>query len=93
MNNTKGFPQPCGCILRVQERLVKDKYEPLHLVVNDNFIPRRVGMLTFSRLVEAHGAPASMMLIEFNFCPFCGQQLRLISKQEETDGSKANVSR
>ena len=90
MKSNPTFLPRCDCIPKLQAQLAKNNYHILPFAAKPGVFPSIPGLLTFSQILNASGRPSVSALIEFNFCPFCGQALRQIPKGGNEDGKKTN---
>ena len=90
MKSNPGFLPRCDCIPKLQQQLAKNNYHILPFAAKPGVLPSIPGLLTVSLLLQASGRPSASALVEFNFCPFCGQALRQKLKGGNEDGKKAN---
>jgi len=92
MKANPDFLPRCDCIQKLQQQLAKNHYHILPFAAKPGVLPSIPGLPTVSLILNASGRPSSSALIEFNFCPFCGQAFRQILKEGNDNGKKENVS-
>ena len=90
MKVNPGFLPRCDCIPKLQQQLAKNNYHILPFAAKPGVHPSIPGLLTVSLILNASGRPSASVLVEFNFCPFCGQALRQKPKGDNEDGKKTN---
>ena len=88
MKTNPDFLPPCDCIPKLQAQLAKNNYHILPFAAKPGVLPSIPGLLTVSLILNASGRPSASVLIEFNFCLFCGQVLRQKLEGGNEDGKK-----
>jgi hypothetical protein len=71
------LPERCQCIVKIQSELLKKGFMFLPILSDRTQHPPGPCLAAPSKVLTHEGKPSRMVFVAFNFCPFCGKQIRV----------------